>query len=606
MSPSADGLDVEAVAGLIEAAKEQEANTGDLRAGVAQVLTSDAGDPPDAVVDAYADHVTGILDGLTALLEALRDALDRGDDDAARSIVRALGDYWVMTDGVISRTHGLVGLIDDAIVTYAVVNRLNRAWLRDRSTELVTITGTPELELRRLLSDDADRAVMEVVDAIVQQSFDPADLVPLDPGADVFAEPSAELKPPFDVRDGQAAEFPAALEPASPPTPPPPPPQSAEPPAPPPPPPQSAEPPAPPAPPAPAPAPSPAPGPAPSAQPPAAPAAARDPHLFRVWYGTNREPVDADPAKGFVGRLDPAGTVHYGYCDVVIPETHKWGSTGTSWWKRWIRLEFKDDHIKVERRTASADADGFFADLGADLRESGGKRVLFYLHGYNVSFDDAAIRSAQMLADLKVDGEVAFFSWPSKGELGGYPADADRVADSEQAIADFLTGLATRLDGATIDVIAHSMGNRGLARAIQRITAKAAAAADVRFGQIILAAPDISVDLFKGLAEVYPTISERTTMYVSARDRALEASRWLQDAPRAGFTPPITVVPGIDTVEVTSIDLTMLGHGYFADAEAVLYDIGELLKHNTAPAHRTRLSPGPSTNPQAPYWVING
>ena len=58
-------------------------------------------------------------------------------------------------------------------------------------------------------------------------------------------------------------------------------------------------------------------------------------------------------------------------------------------------------------------------------------------------------------------------------------------------------------------------------------------------------------------------------MYVSARDRALEVSGWIHGYPRAGFTPPVTVVGGVNTIEASGIDLTTLGHRYFAEAAAV-------------------------------------
>src|SRR5207247_3907751 len=117
--------------------------------------------------------------------------------------------------------------------------------------------------------------------------------------------------------------------------------------------------------------------------------------------------------------------------------------------------------------------------------------------------------------------------WPSKASTEEYFADVERIGESEADIAEFLTSLATRLGGATVHIIAHSMGNRGLARAIQRITAAASRDAGVRFGQIILAAPDVSVGLFHDLARLYPALSQRTTMYVSALDRALGLSQGL-------------------------------------------------------------------------------
>ena len=54
----------------------------------------------------------------------------------------------------------------------------------------------------------------------------------------------------------------------------------------------------------------------------------------------------------------------------------------------------------------------------------------------------------------------------------------------------------------------------------------------IKFGQIFLAAPDINATLFKEIAYLYPQISERTTLYVSSKDKALDASYWIHDYPR--------------------------------------------------------------------------
>ena len=216
------------------------------------------------------------------------------------------------------------------------------------------------------------------------------------------------------------------------------------------------------------------------------------------------------------------------------------------------------------------------AGAGAEGRRAG--RALVYLHGYNVSFDEAAIRAAQIGFDLKVPGAMAFFSWPSRGALGGYAADEASIEASEAAIADFLVRLATDSRASRVHVIAHSMGNRGLLRAIQRIMAQASATAGVRFGQVLLAAPDLDAGHFRNLAALYPRVSERTTLYVSAGDRALEASRRLHRFDRVGYAPPITVVDGIDTVEVSGLDLSLLGHRDFAEVHGALYDMHQLLQ----------------------------
>jgi esterase/lipase superfamily enzyme len=302
--------------------------------------------------------------------------------------------------------------------------------------------------------------------------------------------------------------------------------------------------------------------------------------LYEVWFGTNRACIDdASPAKGFRNERDAQGRVHYGTCMVDVPRSHRFGSTGTPFYKRWLRLEFKDDHLKLRTIKPIADEAGFIAEMRAELEaQTERDRVaLVYLHGYNTSFEEAAIRAAQIGVDLKVPGVTAFYSWPSMAAAKGYPADIARVEASEAQMAEFLSAIATQSGATVVHVLAHSMGNRGFARAVSRITSYAASTGAVRFGQILLAAPDIDVDLFKALAVAYPKIAKRTTMYVSAKDRALEMSSWLQDSNRAGFTPPVTVVDGIETIEVGAIDLTLLGHGYYAEAEAVLYDMKQLL-----------------------------
>src|SRR5262249_45594665 len=104
--------------------------------------------------------------------------------------------------------------------------------------------------------------------------------------------------------------------------------------------------------------------------------------------------------------------------------------------------------------------------------------------------------------------------------------------------------------------------------------------------QIILAAADVDVDLFRQLAGNFPQVARRTTLYVSAKDQALAAAQWLYGSPRAGYVPPVTVVPGIDTVEVSNVDLTQLGHGYFAGSQVVLSDMALLLRHGHPPTER--------------------
>ena len=59
----------------------------------------------------------------------------------------------------------------------------------------------------------------------------------------------------------------------------------------------------------------------------------------------------------------------------------------------------------------------------------------------------------------------------------------------------------------------------------------------------------------------------------------------------------------VDTVEVSNVDLTFLGHGYYAAARDLLHDLHSLLIHDKPPEERMGLLPVRNEAGQ-PYWMI--
>ena len=320
-------------------------------------------------------------------------------------------------------------------------------------------------------------------------------------------------------------------------------------------------------------------------------AAAPDPSegvVYPVWFGTNRSPLD--DGSGFGAGRHPA--MSYGRVDVRIPKAHRFGETGSPFWKRLLRRDLRDDRLRIQRIVVS-EREAVFGELRAaieDVRKDEGRtHALLFIHGYNVGFEGAAVRAAQIGCDLKVPGVTAFFSWPSRGSVLSYPVDEATIEASEGAITSFLVDFATHCGADQVDVIAHSMGNRGLLRALQRIAAKAEWSSAVRLGQIILAAPDVDRDVFLDLADHCVARSTQTTLYASDADLAVHVSSRLHEAPRAGYFRPYTVAEGIHTVAVPGFDVDLLGHSYFAQAEALLHDIFDLMRRGEPPARRQRI-----------------
>ncbi|MES2442111.1 MAG: alpha/beta hydrolase [Pseudomonadota bacterium] len=322
-------------------------------------------------------------------------------------------------------------------------------------------------------------------------------------------------------------------------------------------------------------------------------------HVYQVWFGTNREPVRKNGTiTGFSAQQSEE--LHLGQCEVTIPKAHMIGSTGSAWWHRIGR---GDDRLRLNKVHEQQPSD-FWESVRSRLAASAepGDAIVF-IHGYRVSFEDAAIRAAQIGADLAIQGAMAFFSWPSQARLLRYTADEATIDASEAQITQFLTEFAQTSGARAVHVIAHSMGNRGLLRAVNRIVANAAGASNKPFGQIILAAADVDARLFRDLATAYPQVAERTTLYVSSGDWAVRFSRLLHAADRVGFTPPIPIVDGVDTVNVTGVDLTLLGHGYVGESRSVLQDMYELIVRGTMPERRAMLRRLLGQDDR-PYWEI--
>jgi esterase/lipase superfamily enzyme len=322
------------------------------------------------------------------------------------------------------------------------------------------------------------------------------------------------------------------------------------------------------------------------------------PQVYSLWYGTNRKPKDPiNLSRGFSGEGDDR--VHYGTCEVVVRKTHKFGSTG------WLQQPFTGDNPRLRFDRASikemVDSD-FWANVKSTLAaEADGKRnALVFIHGYWVSFETAAQTAAQLGCELKIP-LTAFYSWPSKGRLSAYTVDEDSIQDSEEHIADFLSQFVKSAQADRVHIIAHSMGNRGLLRSIDKISAQFPGA-NKPFGQIFLAAPDVAPITFKNKAAAYQNIAQRTTLYISKKDKALWASSLIHKNSRAGFSPPVTIVPAIDTIDVSNTDLSLIGHGYCMEDRDVLRDMYDLLADNKDPDDRDRLVPKKQESEK--YWSI--
>ena len=320
-----------------------------------------------------------------------------------------------------------------------------------------------------------------------------------------------------------------------------------------------------------------------------------------IFYGTNREPNDInDISKGYGnGR---SKKLHLGSCQVHVPKSHNIGELSGSLWNKLIHFDFS--YGAVELKTIQSLEDySFWEEISTLFNplEEEEKQAIVFIHGFNTSFEEAAIRATQISVDVQHTGVTAFFSWPSKGKPLSYLSDEATVQYSEKFLTEFLIDFAQKSGANRVHIIAHSMGNRALLEAVNRIQREAP---EIQFGQIILAAPDVDADVFEELAQAYTLLSEQTTLYVSEKDKAVGVSKWLHSHARAGFTPPLCIVNQINSVEVESIVRVLeLGHGYFAGHKTILSDMYQLMQFNLDANNREYLLPK-ELNQFNRYWKL--
>jgi esterase/lipase superfamily enzyme len=333
--------------------------------------------------------------------------------------------------------------------------------------------------------------------------------------------------------------------------------------------------------------------------PPPPPRRAQEGAIVKVFYATDRgvsslNPLDYGPRRGT--------GLTYGRFDVSVPKDHHLARLERP---SILRFEFAEDRAKhfviLERK--KEDEEEFYREAAQAVDVSAKKEAFVFIHGFNVTFEEAVYRTAQLAYDLEFPGAAILYSWPSNGALEDYISDQNNNDWTVPHLREFLESVANRTGAKVVHLIAHSMGNRALANALAQITETRRNNGEIpHFRQVILTAPDIDADTFRALARAMKGAADRITLYASSTDEALRVSKALGGGyPRAGDTSTgIVVIPEIDSIDASRIDTGLIGHGYYGDNLSILSDMYGLIGTGSPPSERFRLEA--VTVPAGTYW----
>ncbi len=208
----------------------------------------------------------------------------------------------------------------------------------------------------------------------------------------------------------------------------------------------------------------------------------------------------------------------------------------------------------------------FRADMEREVK-AGRPDLLLYVHGYNNNFQESLFRLAQLTADSGTPGTAVLFSWPSQASLAGYVADKDSVTYSRDDLVTVLDDMTRVRNARRITVFAHSMGGMLTMEALRQLRLSGDRSTFNRLSQVILAAPDIDIDVFRKQMKVIGPDHPPMIVLVSPDDRALLISRRLSHSKSRVGTLDVTDpqveaiakanrIQIIDISEITPTDAT--------------------------------------------------
>jgi esterase/lipase superfamily enzyme len=210
------------------------------------------------------------------------------------------------------------------------------------------------------------------------------------------------------------------------------------------------------------------------------------------------------------------------------------------------------------------------------LAEADGSAVV-YVHGYNVTFEEACRDAALLQKRVGLEGRLLLFTWPANSKVSNYLRDLGDLEWTVLPLQNLLLDLVNRFGSQHVDVIGHSMGAKAVLDAASAL-GEARDSVDT-LGRLILIAPDVDSDIFRRDFANFGDLASAVTVYVSAEDRALKASRRISGEPRLGEGGlELTGLAGIDVVDVVQRRWTWkTGHTYHLNNDAVAHDLRETL-----------------------------
>ncbi|WP_209892520.1 alpha/beta hydrolase [Rhizobium leguminosarum] len=294
-----------------------------------------------------------------------------------------------------------------------------------------------------------------------------------------------------------------------------------------------------------------------------------------MLVATTREP-SGSPATLFNGERSPKP--HLTQISISIPAKRDVGTV--QWPKRLPPNPATDFAVtRVQQIDTVAQGRVWFR------QHVNGGHALVFVHGFNNTYEDSVFRLAQIVHDSKMQATPVLFTWPSRAEITAYEYDKESTNYSRTALEQALRTLAADPNVKDITIMAHSMGTWLAMESLRQMGIRDGHV-NSKIHNVILASPDIDIQVF---AKQYVEMGEprpKFTIFVSQDDKALAISSFITGrVSRLGAINPAEEPyrSKLEKAGITAIDLTKvksndsLNHGKFAESPEIVQLIGQRL-----------------------------
>ena len=274
--------------------------------------------------------------------------------------------------------------------------------------------------------------------------------------------------------------------------------------------------------------------------------------------------------------------------------------------------------------TRELEPDVFTDQLSAAVNASPHKSLLVLVFGFKDGFEATALKAAYFAYLLDVNTPVLLFDWPGDQSVsfGGYMKAQSLASASGPYMAEVLAKVVREVKPEKVWIEASSLGCQVVCDAFEELYKQPDFSDEkTEFDHIILAAPDVGKDEFKGrFKDGMIALVDKMTVYVASDDDALLMSGFISGEQKLGraklrMKDPEQLEEARDllytkslaperlmVIDVTPINHASFKHGYYLECQEY-YDDFYMRIFDTEPRLNRRLYLL-KTVEGVDYWVM--